>query len=181
MARAKAAPTAISDDDLLPEARPEEMAPESGLAVPRPIPVRWTVVGPTEATDEYDPGDILVHEVASSVAYDAAAFDRRFRVIQGEESESAYEERFPRFSTGGTAYVRVPCPNCAQTMIFSVEVGEALTMGDKSQLRPTFKVKAKEHFCGQISARLEDHEDADGPGDGVPDAGAETGAEDDGE
>lgn len=156
----------VTDEDLLPESRPEELPPETGTAVPLPIPVRYTIVGPLEGTDQYDPGDVLIgagdRDPSEVSHYTAAEFNRRYRVVQGEDTESAYEERFPKFSTGGTAYVRVPCPSCDATMLFSVEVGEVLTMGDKSQLKPTFKVKPKEHFCGQTSAKLEDLEDGDG-------------------
>ena len=178
----------IDDDDLLPEARPEELPPETGHAVPKPIPVRYTVVregeegtldlelhGGQEVSVPYRAGDVLVEEGGLVVPFASATFNRHYRVVQGEDAESAYEERFPRFSTGGTAYVRAACPNCDQTMIFSVEVGETLTMGDKSQLKPTFKAKAKEHFCGQTSAKLEDLEDEpDVPavdGDGAADVG----------
>lgn len=165
--------TEVTDEDLLPESRPEELPPETGTAVPKPIPVRYTIVGKDEggtlsvrlhggfeAEVPYWPGDLLVHVGDAVTPLDAAAFNRQYRVVQGEDTESAYDERFPKFSTGGTAYVRVPCPSCDATMLFSVEVGEVLTMGDKSQLKPTFKVKPKEHFCGQTSAKLEDLEDA---------------------
>lgn len=174
MARSKAPVAEVTDEDLLPEARPEELPPETGTAVRKAIPLRYTVVREGEGgvceTDRgpmrYDPGDILLNEGDRVWPVDQAWFNRHYRVVQGEDTEGAYEERFPKFSTGGIAYVRVVCPSCDSTMLFSVEVGEVLTMGDKSQLKPTFKVKAKEHFCGQVSARLEDHED--GPGDEVP-------------
>lgn len=183
--------TEVTDEDLLPEARPEELPPETGHAVPKPIPARYTVVREGEEGElevdihrtvvkvPYRAGDVLVERNGHVGAYTPELFNQRWRVIQGEDAESAYEERFPKFSTGGTAYVRVTCPDCDQTMIFSVSVGEIRTSGDKSQLKPTFKAKAKEHFCGQTSARLEDHEDEpDVPavdGDGAADVGDDDG------
>jgi hypothetical protein len=177
----KAVPeSGITDDDLLPESRPEELPPETGTAVRKAIPVRYTVVregeGGTVETDRgpmrYDPGDILLHEGDRVWPVDTSWFNRHYRVVQGEDTESAYDDQFPKFTTGGTGYARVICPDCDQTMIFSVEIGEIRTSGDKSTLKPTFKVKPKEHFCDQVSAKLEDlepviasTEDADDDGD----------------
>ncbi len=75
--------------------------------------------------------------------------------------ESGYESRNPNFTAGGTAYVRVFCPECDQPMFFSVETDTQLTIkGDERKLKPTFKVTAKVHTCHQTvaseSAFLED-------------------------
>lgn len=75
--------------------------------------------------------------------------------------ESGYESRNPNFTAGGTAYVRVFCPECDQPMFFSVETDTELKVrGGERKLKPTFKVTAKTHTCHQTvaseSAFLED-------------------------
>lgn len=69
--------------------------------------------------------------------------------------ESGYESRNPNFTAGGTAYVRVFCPECDQPRFFSVETDTELKVrGGERKLKPTFKVTAKTHTCHQTVAEL---------------------------
>jgi hypothetical protein len=175
------------DDDLLPEddipsipvAEPlPEPAVVSGIAVKRAVPVSFTIaaedgtIQTAEGEMAYHAGDYLMTDHTGDGRrwpVDPAYFERHY-VLGDKQPDwtdvkaalgSGYESRNPNFTAGGTAYVRVFCPECSQPMFFSVETGTQLTIKDgERKLKPTFKATAKVHACHQTVAELtEDDED----------------------
>lgn len=73
-------------------------------------------------------------------------------------AEDAGYSRFPRIMAGGTGYTLTPCPLCGMTMVFAVETGAEVKVTDDGErmLKPTFKVQAKSHRCGQMALPLTD-------------------------
>jgi hypothetical protein len=72
---------------------------------------------------------------------------------------AGYQPYF-QIRTGGTGYAMTPCPICAIPMVFAVETGAEIKVSDDGtrKLKPTFKVKAKEHRCGQTVLPITDDE-----------------------
>lgn len=174
----------VASIPTIPVAEPlPEPAVMTGIAVKRAVPVLFVVA--TEAgeieTDEgrmaYEAGwYILTDHTGDGRRWpvDPAYFERHY--VLGEKQpdwtevkaalESGYESRNPNFTAGGTAYVRVFCPECDQPMFFSVDTDAQLTIkGDERKLKPTFKATAKVHTCHQTvasdTAFLEDAPAAD--------------------
>lgn len=165
----------MAEDDIptIPVAEPLPEAPVvSGIAVKRAVPVSFTVatepgeIETNEGRMAYEAGwYILTDHTGDGRRWpvDPAYFERHY--VLGEKQpdwtevkaalESGYESRNPNFTAGGTAYVRVFCPECDQPMFFSVETDAQLTIrGDERKLKPTFKATAKVHTCHQTVAEL---------------------------
>lgn len=162
------------DDDLLPEddipsIPVAEPLPEPGVGVSRDLDRVLDEMVADGLLEEVGPADDDHAEEARAAVEEATENGVDWRDVK-VALESGYESRNPNFTAGGTAYVRVFCPECSQPMFFSVETGTQLTIKDgERKLKPTFKATAKVHACHQTVAELTE-DDEDDPKQAVADA-----------